>query len=144
MCSCIGDVSNTDLVNSGSYFTELFVVVRGITTFPGLGGSFLITGFTVCFIDTNDLGSLAEGFFTGMGFSAGLATDTGFATGLATGLALAAGLWAAALATGFLATTFFAAGLTVFFAGLCFFTIFLVDCYFKVLELAVFGGRKPS
>src|SRR5258705_13955880 len=68
---CVGPVegwyilaSRTDLVNSGSYFTEFLVVVFGITIFKGLGGSFLITGFTLGLIDTNDLGSIVPGFFT--------------------------------------------------------------------------------
>src|SRR5258705_386926 len=68
---CVGPVegwyifaSRTDLVNAGSYFTEFLVVVFGITIFKGLGGSFLITGFTLGLIDTNDLGSIVPGFFT--------------------------------------------------------------------------------
>ena len=39
-------------------------MVFGITTFEGLGGSFLITGFTFGLIDTNDLGSTVPGFLT--------------------------------------------------------------------------------
>jgi hypothetical protein len=133
-------VSNTDLVNSGSYLTALFVVVFGIATFAGFGGSFLITGFAVGFIDTKDLGSNALGFFaTGFaaapagtaGLTSGLATDftpagvgDGFLAGmgfLATGTDLIVGL-----ATGFLAgfaagfpafTGAFAAGFAAFLAG---------------------------
>ncbi|HEX7904963.1 MAG TPA: hypothetical protein VF487_13895 [Chitinophagaceae bacterium] len=148
--SYIGLASNTDLVNSGSYFTELLVVVFGITSLVGLGGSFLITGFTFCFIETKDWGSLGLGFLiTTGGFSTALAaTATGFtgaATGLATGLAIcfcgtgfAAGFFAGALATGF--EGFFAA-----LAGIGFFTIFfgagfLATAFFGAGLLAFFGA----
>ncbi|HEX4876596.1 MAG TPA: hypothetical protein VFV31_07985 [Chitinophagaceae bacterium] len=129
--------SNTDLVNSGSYLTELLVVVLGITTFDGFGGSFLVTGATFGFIETNDLGSTVPGFLaTGLGAGAGsgLATGALATTGLATGLG-------AGLATGFAAglVTFFGAGLAAFFGaafaagfagffagfGADFFTVFL-------------------
>src|SRR5688572_28735780 len=85
-------VSSTDLVNSGSYLTELLVVVRGITTFTGFGGSFFNTGFTLGLIETRDLGSKPPGFFaTGfcgtIGFGAGLDTAFGAAAFLITGLA---------------------------------------------------------
>src|SRR5688500_11023899 len=89
----VAEASRTDLVNSGSYFTELLVVVLGMITFMGFGGSFLITGFTFCLIDTSDLGSALPGFFT-----RGL-DGSGLATGLTTGLAAG---FATALATGFL------------------------------------------
>src|SRR5258705_7556943 len=85
---CVGPVegwyilaSRTDLVNSGSYFTEFLVVVFGITIFKGLGGSFLMTGFTLGLIDTNDLGSIVPGFFTTAFGASGTATalTAGFA-----------------------------------------------------------------
>src|SRR5204863_3134054 len=137
LCS-IACASSTDLVNSGSYFTELFVVIFGITTFDGLIGSFFKTCFTGGLNVTRDLGSFGFGFFgsttgfsTGFGAGAGAAATglaTGFATGLATTLATGfAGFVGAGLATflgaGFFATTFlagfFAAGFlaTAFLAG---------------------------
>src|SRR4249919_1677914 len=92
-------VSNTDLVNSGSYFTELLVVVFGITILEGLGGSFLITGFTFCLIDTNDFGSITPGFLAS-GFGAGASgfAAAGFGAGFTA--ALGAG-FAMCFATGF-------------------------------------------
>src|SRR5688572_25657302 len=135
VCSYIGFESNTDFVNSGSYFTELLVVVFGITTLEGLGGSFLITCFTEGFIDTNDLGSLLFGFLgatKGAGFSAGLATTAGFA---ATGAGLVTCFCGTTLAAGFFGATFFGAG---FLAGADFFTVFFVTAVF--LEAAFGAG----
>jgi hypothetical protein len=98
----VAATSRTDLVNSGSYFTELLVVVLGITIFECFGGSFFITGFTLTLIDTNDLGSTTPGF---RGFGAGA---SGLATALgATGGAGFATGFTTALGTGFLATTAF-------------------------------------
>lgn len=58
MCCC--GVSKTDLVNSGWYFTELFVFISGITTLAGLGGSFLGSGLGGGGgVDTNDFGCWA-------------------------------------------------------------------------------------
>ena len=115
----MAEASSTDLVNSGSYFTELLVLVFGITTLVAFGGSFLVIGDTLSLIDTNDLGSTWPGFLAttfgagGSGlaatFGAGLAT--GFATTFDTGF-FATGLGAAFLGAGFLGTDFF----TVFFA----------------------------
>jgi hypothetical protein len=143
-------VSNTDLVNSGSYFTVLLVVVFGITTFVGFGGSFLITGLAVGFIETRDLGSFGFGFFIGAGGAGGGAAGfastflaaTGaalFATGLtafgATGLAafLTTGFEGlAALAAGF--AVFLATGLGVFLAagffGAGFFLLAILSGFF--------------
>jgi hypothetical protein len=47
-------VSKTDLVNSGSYFFTDRVVVFGITTFRGFGGSFFNMGLIGGFIETSD------------------------------------------------------------------------------------------
>jgi len=107
--------SSTDLVNSGSYLTELLVVVLGITTLVGFGGSFLVTGVTLGFIETSDLGSIVPGFFTtglgaGSGLAGALATAAGFGAGLGAGLA-----GAAFFGAGF--TAFFAAGLAAGFAA---------------------------
>jgi hypothetical protein len=71
------------------------VVVFGITTFVGLGGSFLTTGFAVGFIETNDLGSGAP--FLPAGFTGGAA---GFTSGFGVAFATGAG-------TGFLIGTVF-------------------------------------
>src|SRR5690606_11733273 len=106
VCSCIG-VSNTDLVNSGSYFTAVRVVVFGITTFVGRGGSFFTTGFAVGLMDTSDFGSTSPLFLAAGLAGAGVADFTsGFAGAFLTG-AFAAG-FEAALAAGF------EAGLAVF------------------------------
>src|SRR5215467_74807 len=82
---CVGPVisiicvSKTDFVNSGSYFTALFVVVLGITTFAGFGGSFFIIGFALGFIETRVFGSNPPFFATGA--AAGFAGTAGLATG---------------------------------------------------------------
>lgn len=117
VCSFMGVVSNTDFVNSGSYLTAVLVIIFGITTFEGLGGSFLTTGFAVCLIETNDCGSFGSFFaFTGTGAGVGAATGTGFAAGAAT-FAVVAGFGAGLGATtgaGFFETTtaaFLGAGL---------------------------------
>jgi len=111
-------MSNIDFVNSGSYFTELFIVVRGMITLPDFGGSFLITGCTFGLIDTNDLGSTAPDFFgggSGTGF-APFCTGSGFATGLGRGFfAKIFGAPTMGL-DGFLATGLGADFFTVFFA----------------------------
>ncbi|MEI9810992.1 MAG: hypothetical protein WDO16_25660 [Bacteroidota bacterium] len=116
-------VSNTDFVNSGSYFTALLVVVFGITTLVGLGGSFLMTGLAVGLIDTNDLGSIAP-FFLGKGLAAtatgGGATGftSGFGAAFATGGGAAFFAGSAFLGAGF-ATDFLGTGFS-FFLGAAF------------------------
>ncbi|MFN8289347.1 MAG: hypothetical protein U0U70_03700 [Chitinophagaceae bacterium] len=138
--------SKIDLVNSGSYFTELLVVVFGITILAGFGGSFFITGCTFGFMETRDLGSTPP-FLTGAGGSA-------FATGAGAGLAGAfgAGLGAgfAAFGLGAFATglaAFLGAGLTAFLGaglGADFFTVFfaagLAAGFFLGAGLAAFLG----
>jgi hypothetical protein len=142
-------------VNSGSYFTELLVVIFGITTFDGLGGSFFKICFTGGFIVTRDLGSLGFGFLATMG-TAGLAAGagaTGFAIGLAAGLDTAltvfrgAGL-ATFLGAGFLATVFlagfFAAGFlaTAFLVGFAaflaagFFLLAMAQAFFETITFS--------
>jgi hypothetical protein len=75
-------VSNTDFVKSGSYFTALFVVVFGMTTLAGFGGSFFITGFGIGLIETSELGSLAPFLGGGGGAGFGASWTTGFGSGL--------------------------------------------------------------
>jgi len=104
-------------VNSGSYFTALLIVVFGITTFVGLGGSFLITGLAVGLIDTKDLGSTAPFFFfaTGWGATGGACLTSGLCGG-----------FAACEAAGFLeATVFLGADLAAIFfdTGFSFFLL---------------------
>jgi hypothetical protein len=131
-CVLVCVVSRIDRVNSGSYLTEPFVEVLGITILDGLGGSFLMIGCTFGFIETSDFGSTPP-FLTGA--ISGLATGTAvaFTTGLdaAFGEDLAEGFPAAvratlvtaflgAVLTGFLPVTFFGEGFvffTVFFAA---------------------------
>ena len=146
-------------MNSGSYFTELFVVVFGITTLVGRGGSFFITGLTCGLIDTSDFGSTCPFFIAGFGatgasftgaLTAGLLTGfTGvFAAGLEAGFAvfLATGFEAAFLGNAFLGAGFFAAGraaflsagffAAAFLAGLAtFFTGFFLLALFAILPL---------
>jgi hypothetical protein len=80
-------VSNTDFVNSGSYFFTDRVVVFGITTFTGLGGSFFNIGLIKGFTDTKDF-AVGSCFLTGAcSFAAGFEAfasgffETTFATG---------------------------------------------------------------
>ncbi|HEU4574573.1 MAG TPA: hypothetical protein VFS36_06185 [Chitinophagaceae bacterium] len=126
-CSFTG-VSRTDLVNSGSYLTAFEVVVFGITTFTGLGGSFFTIGFTGGFIDTSDLGSVPAGFFgagfTGWLLGAGLLTTAflgaGFGSGFFGAVFLATAAFTAFLAAGlaaFLGAVLFGAGLAGFLAA---------------------------
>jgi len=138
-------VSNTDLVNSGSYLTALFTVVFGITILDGLGGSFFITGFAVGLIDTSDCGSKAPGFFTTGGgvTSAGLAA-TGLGSGLAATAFAGAGLFAgsaflaAGLAAGFVALAAGLAGFALAGAGLA---AFLAAGFFAAgLAALAFGA----
>jgi hypothetical protein len=117
-----------DLVKSGSYLTVDLVVVLGITTLVGLGGSFLVTGFTLAFIETRERGSPFFGIGGGGGTGAGLAAGAGAgltgaaftATGFVAVFEGAAGFTGAVFTgTGFLATTgvaFLATG----FAGTAF------------------------
>src|SRR5882724_2990034 len=111
-CSYIG-VSNTDLVNSGSYFTALLIVVLGITTFVGLGGSFFTIGFVAGLMETSDFGSTAP-FFLATGLTTGGGAGVaGFTSGLC---GTFAATFATGLATGFLAGTIFLdAGLAAIF-----------------------------
>jgi hypothetical protein len=118
-------VSKTDFVNSGSYFFTDRVVVFGIATFTGFGGSFFKMGLTVGFTDTKDF-EAATGFLSGTGgsFGAGFVTALGgrgfFTTTLATTF-FATGL--CACDTDFVAP-FLGAGLAGFFA-IAFFGAFL-------------------
>jgi hypothetical protein len=127
-------------------------VVLGITTLEGLGGSFLITGVTFGFIDTNDFGSTTP-FFNGFGGGSGFtALAGGFAAGFGAGLGgcLGAGLLAPVpicflggggvfLGADFF-TVFFAAGFftAAFFPGLGL-AAFLETCFFLLaIELPFF------
>src|SRR4030095_7775343 len=115
-CAC---ESSTDLVNSGSYFFTDLVVVFGITTFVGLGGSFFTIGFTVGFTETKDF---APSFFFVVACS--------FATGL---LAVAT-----FFATGFFTVIFFTGFFTAPFPDTCFagfFAIVLFTAFFAGLAL---------
>jgi len=104
-------------VNSGSYLTALLIVVFGITTFDGLGGSFFITGLAVGLIDTRDFGSNAPGFLGATGLAGGVTATGAGAAGLAAATG-AAGFTGAGFftGTGFLATGL-AAGLATPFAA---------------------------
>jgi hypothetical protein len=87
-------VSKTDLVNSGSYFFTDRVVVFGMTTFVGFGGSFFKIGLIAGFTDTKDF-ACASCFFKGAGcFAMGLSSgffETGFTSCFFTAAFLAAG-----------------------------------------------------
>ena len=116
-----GEASSTDFVKSGSYFTADFVLIFGITTLAGLGGSFFTTGCTFCFIETKDLGSTPPFLATGFGastFGAGAGAVAGLLTGFGVGLATAFGAGLdAGFGAGFLAATdFFTAGFFTAFA----------------------------
>jgi hypothetical protein len=66
------DESNTDRVKSGSYFIFLSVLVFGITSFTGFGGSLeaCFTGGSgfVSVLVTCGVGAVTTGFFTGSVF----------------------------------------------------------------------------
>jgi hypothetical protein len=99
-------VSKTDFVNSGSYFFTDRVVVFGITTFIGFGGSFFKMGFGVGFTDTRDFGA-ATGFLIGTcSFAAGLLTALG-----------GCGFFEMALATTFFVMGFFPTDFVAPFLG---------------------------
>jgi hypothetical protein len=119
-------VSNTDFVNSGSYFFTDRVVVFGITTFKGFGGSFFTIGFITGFTDTKDF-AVISCFFKGAGsFAAGLRT---FGAG--------AGFLETGFVSGFLAIIFFATGLVSAFlgAGLAGFFAIVFAAFFADLAL---------
>ncbi|HET9825948.1 MAG TPA: hypothetical protein VFP87_11470 [Chitinophagaceae bacterium] len=97
-------MSKTDFVNSGSYFFTDLVVVFGITTFTGFGGSFFKIGFIVGFTDTRDFAG-AIGFFIAL---------CSFAIGLAT---LCSGFFETPFDAGFLGAGFFMADFGVPFLG---------------------------
>ncbi|MDP4263958.1 MAG: hypothetical protein Q8941_15630 [Bacteroidota bacterium] len=129
-------------MNSGSYFTALLIVVFGITTFVGLGGSFFITGFVAGLIETSDLGStnpffLATGLTTGGGVGV-----AGFTSGL---WGVLATTFEAGLAAGFFSgTVFLDAGLAAIFldTGVSFFlgAAFLLATGFETGFLTAFLG----
>ncbi|HYO22656.1 MAG TPA: hypothetical protein VER36_09630 [Flavisolibacter sp.] len=132
--SCF-DESKTDRIKSGSYLIFLSVLVLGITTFVGLGGSFGACfnggkGFVSVFV-TCGVGASITGFFTGSVLAGAVLVATGLAgTGLAvafftgcgtaflvTGTALGAGLAGTFLA-GLAAFVWALTGFAVFAAGL--------------------------
>src|SRR2546423_1340540 len=117
----MGELSKTDLVNSGSYFFTDLVVIFGSTIFTGLGGSFFTIGFIAGFTDTNDLTGIC--FLAGGSFTPGFTVCAGLLKGfeiVCTGF-LATGFAVAFFITGLLEADFFAGGfLTTAFLGLVF------------------------
>jgi len=96
-------VSNTDLVKSGWYFTDVVAVVFGITTFVGFGASALAS----C------VGVFSKGLMAGFtSWCEGAATD-----GFFTGSADFSGFGAA----------FLGSGAAAFFTGAAFSDVFLLD-----------------
>jgi hypothetical protein len=125
-------------VKSGEYLTALVVDVFGITTFVGLGASFLGTCFTIGLIagfTSWGVGAATAGFLTGGAgaafagagvaiFLAGTCflAATGGITGFLTGATafLGSGFLATGLGAGFFGATFLAAGFTAFLGAAVF------------------------
>jgi hypothetical protein len=136
-------VSNTDLVKSGWYFTELVAVVLGMATFAGAGAaSFFPADFAgtasnglVAVFASSCEGAATDGFFTGSAaFSLfGTGFFDGGGTAFFTGVAFS-GVFLLVFATGFsLAAAFTgAAGLEVCFfaAGMAAFLTAGPDAFF--------------
>src|SRR6266404_5537575 len=93
-------VSNTDFVNSGSYFFTDRVVIFGITTLTGFGGSFFNIGLIIGLTDTKDFA--CDSCFLTAAFS--------FASGL---LILGSGFFEIIFTAGFFTACFLMAGFFV-------------------------------
>ena len=139
-------------LNNLSEFGEVSI---GITHGgSGFGGSFLITGCTLGFIETRDFGSTAP-FFTGGGGGGGgtsaltTGAGAGLAAGLATGLATGTGFFATGLAAGagFFATGFGAGLAAAFFGaglGADFFTVFFAAGFLGATFLGAGLAAPPA